>query len=109
MSLGGYLAARAAAFEPRFKAAIFFDGIYSLYDSVRGALSPDALDAFDARRFFALQRSRRQKMQTNTQLRWTFDQGVFSFGSSSCYDFVVSFQKMTLDGGGQNASRVQVW
>jgi hypothetical protein len=54
MSLGGYLAARAAAFEPRFKAAIFFDGIYSLYDSVRGALSPDALDAFDARRFFAL-------------------------------------------------------
>jgi len=32
MSLGGSLAARAAAFEPRFKAVILYDGVWSLYD-----------------------------------------------------------------------------
>jgi pimeloyl-ACP methyl ester carboxylesterase len=99
MSLGGYLAARAAAFEPRFKAAIFYDGVYSLYDSMRSVLSSAALDAFDAEDAPRFDEIVTQEMQTNTQLRWTFDQGVFSFGSSSFYDFVVATQKMTLDGG----------
>lgn len=99
LSLGGYLAARAAAFEPRFKAAIFFDGVYSLYDSFRGVLSSDVLDAFDADDATRFNELVGKEMQSSTQLRWSFDQGVFSFGSSSFYDFLVSSQKMTLDGG----------
>ncbi len=99
MSLGGYLAARAAAFEPRFKAAIFYDGVYSLYDSLRSVLSSDALDAFDAEDAPHFNDIAGKEIQNNTQLRWALEQGVFSFGSSSFYDFVVSTQKMTLDGG----------
>jgi pimeloyl-ACP methyl ester carboxylesterase len=99
MSLGGYLAARAVAFEPRFKAAIFFDGVYSFNDSLRGVLSPAALDALEAKDSSGFNKLIAKDIQTNTQLRWTFTQGTFSFGTETFYDFAVACQKMTLAGG----------
>jgi hypothetical protein len=66
---------------------------------MRSVLSSAALDAFDAEDASRFNEVVTQEMQTNTQLRWTFDQGVFSFGSSSFYDFTVSTRQMTLDGG----------
>ena len=99
MSLGGYLAARAAAFEPRFKAVILYDGVYSLYDSMRSVLSAAALDALDAQDASRFELIVDREMDANTQLRWTVTQAKYSFGLSSIYDFTVATQKMTLDGG----------
>jgi dienelactone hydrolase len=48
MSLGGYLAARAAAFEHRFRATVLFDGVYDFHESVRGMLPKQAVVALDA-------------------------------------------------------------
>ncbi|MCP9327606.1 alpha/beta fold hydrolase [Liquorilactobacillus satsumensis] len=45
MSLGGYLAVRAAAFEPRIKKVIAFDVYYSMLDSFTMKLSPQARTA----------------------------------------------------------------
>jgi pimeloyl-ACP methyl ester carboxylesterase len=97
MSLGGYLAARAAAHEPRFKAVILYDGVWSLYDSIRGVLSPEALQALDAEDSAGFDQIVAEQMQTNTQLRWTFTQGTFCFGSGSLYEFVDASRSMTLD------------
>lgn len=99
MSLGGYLAARAAAFEPRLKAAIFFDGVYSFEDSLRAVLSPAAARAFDTGDASAFDSIITDEIRSNTLLRWTFTQGTFSFGTESFYDFAVTCQRMTLDGG----------
>lgn len=99
MSLGGYLGARAAAFEPRFKAAIFFDGVYSFEDCVRGVLSPAATTAFDNGDASRFDEIIADEIRANTLLRWNFTQGTFSFGTESYYEFAVACQKMTLDGG----------
>jgi pimeloyl-ACP methyl ester carboxylesterase len=99
MSLGGYLAARAVAYEPRFKAAILYDGVWSLYDSLRGVLSPQALKALDAEDVSGFNDIIAEAIQNNTQLRWTFTQGTYCFDSKSFYDFAVASKKMSLDDG----------
>lgn len=43
MSLGGYLAIRAAAFEPRIKNVIAFDTFYSMFDALIGKRSKDSI------------------------------------------------------------------
>ena len=97
MSLGGYLAARAAAFEPRFKAVILYDGVWSFYDSIVGILSPEAKKALDDEDAATYNDLIGKAMAANTQVRWTFTQGLFSFGSASYYDLTVESKKMSLD------------
>lgn len=97
MSLGGYLAARAVAFEPRFAAAILFDGVWSLVDSIWGILSPEAKAAFEAGDAATYDRIVGEAMAADTQVRWTFTQGTFSFGVPSPYALTVESTKMTLD------------
>jgi FrsA-like alpha/beta hydrolase family protein len=48
MSLGGYFAARAAAFEHGFKAAVFFNGMWSAHGAIRASMPKDAIAALDA-------------------------------------------------------------
>ena len=50
MSLGGYFAARAAAFEHRFRAVIFYDAVYDFFECVRGAIPKQALTAYAMKR-----------------------------------------------------------
>jgi pimeloyl-ACP methyl ester carboxylesterase len=99
MSLGGYLGARAAAYEPRFKAAILFDGVWSFYDSILGILSPEAKEALDNEDADTYNDLIDKAMAANTQLRWTFTQGTFSFGVTTAYELTLESKKMTLDGG----------
>jgi pimeloyl-ACP methyl ester carboxylesterase len=97
MSLGGYLAARAAAFEPRFKAVILFDGVWSFYDAIVSILSPEAKKALDDEDAATYNDLVGKAMDANTQVRWTFTQGLFSFGAKSYYDLTVESKKMSLD------------
>ncbi|WP_422743469.1 alpha/beta hydrolase family protein [Mycobacterium sp. WMMD1722] len=99
MSLGGYLAARAAAFEPRLKAAILFDGVWSLYDSIVKIMGDEAAKALEDEDADTFNKLAQKLMDANTQMRWTFDQGTWSFGQKTPYDFMVECKKMTLDGG----------
>lgn len=46
MSLGGYLAARAAAFEPRLAAVICLDGVFAFMPALESAM-PECVSAFD--------------------------------------------------------------
>ena len=98
MSLGGYLAARAVAFEHRFRAAVFYDGVYSFYDSIRGAMPKEALAALDAGDTLRCEEIVYQQMQSDTNLRWMVTQGVWSFGVFSFTDFVQKTKQYTLDG-----------
>ena len=95
MSLGGYFAARAAAFEYRFRAAILFDGMYSFYEVLQGMMPKGALEAGDAKTYAEIIR---EEMKTNAGLRWLIDQGVWSFGASSIADFINKTKLYTVDG-----------
>ncbi len=96
MSLGGYLAARAAAFEQRFSAAIFFDGVYDLYDSLQNMLPKESLAALDAGDTAKCEEIIRAGMKNNTGLRWAITQGVWSFGSSSIAHFIEQTKAYTV-------------
>jgi dienelactone hydrolase len=88
MSLGGLLAPRAAAFEHRFKAAIFFDGVYDFLDSILTILPPEAVEAWKAGNVIKTEEVTRKAMQQNTNLRWAVEQGVWSFGAENVAGFL---------------------
>jgi pimeloyl-ACP methyl ester carboxylesterase len=98
MSLGGYLAARAAAFEHRFRAAVFFDGVFDFYGSLRSALSKDALEALDAGDDPQFEKIIHGQTASNTNLRWMVTQGIWSFKVPGLIDFVNEAKKMTMNG-----------
>jgi pimeloyl-ACP methyl ester carboxylesterase len=98
MSLGGYFAARAVAFEHRFRAAVFYDGVYSLYDSFRGLLPQEAIAAYDSGDRARCERIVAERMANDTPLRWVATQGTWSMGASGIADLVDRSKAYTLAG-----------
>ncbi len=98
MSMGGYLAARAVAFEHRFRAAVFFDGVYDMHASLRALLPKEALAALDAGDARLCNEITDTLMQNNTTLRWCVTQGLWSFGADSVADFVAKAKPYTIEG-----------
>jgi pimeloyl-ACP methyl ester carboxylesterase len=96
MSLGGYFAARAAAFEHRFRAAVFFDGVYDLYESLHGTLPTEALNALEAGDTERSEQIIRLAMDKNTGLRWVVTQGLWSFNSPSISAFCEETRKYSI-------------
>lgn len=98
MSLGGYLAARAMAFEHRFKAAVFFDGVYDFGGALKQLLPSDAMQAFESGDAATGEKIVRPLMASNTNMRWAITQGLWSFGASNIADFVEKAQRMSMRG-----------
>ncbi|MDE1177002.1 MAG: alpha/beta fold hydrolase [Edaphobacter sp.] len=96
MSLGGYLAARAVAFEHRFRAAIFFGGVYDLHETIQHMMPKEAWAALEAGDTEDGETIIRAAMENNTGLRWAITQGVWSFGAASISDFISKTKKYTI-------------
>ena len=96
MSLGGLWAARAAAFEHRFRAAIFFDGVYDLHTALQRFLPAEAVAALQAGDVAKGETIIREAMKANTALRWAVTQGLWSFGVSSIAEFVEQTKQHTV-------------
>ncbi|MDR6955445.1 dienelactone hydrolase [Ancylobacter sp. 3268] len=98
MSFGGYLAARAAAFEHRFRAAVFFDGVYDFHETLRKLLPKEAMEAYDSGDRAKCERIVQEKMAANTALRWTVTQGTWTFGVSGIADLIDQTKAYTVAG-----------
>jgi pimeloyl-ACP methyl ester carboxylesterase len=96
MSLGGYFAARAAAFEHRFRAAVFFGGVYDFYETVQHMLPKEALAALDAGDTQKCEAILRIGMEKSTGLRWAVTQGLWSFGVSNIRELMNEIKKYTM-------------
>ncbi len=103
ISMGGYLAPRAAAFEHRLAAVIANPGVYDAFDSKGGRpreeLQKAAVHADETNKFL------RQQMKKNTGLRWHLQHGMFSFGKKSPLDFLLALSEYRLDGVVQRIQR----
>ena len=99
MSLGGYLAARAAAFEHRFKAVILYDGVYDFFQSVKNAMTPEALTALEEDDMVRFEEIVYKAMPGNTNLTWLVSNAVWTLGASGFGEAVNIGRKFTLDGG----------
>lgn len=87
-SLGGYLTARAAAFEHRVQALILNDGLFD-YHAAHTRIMPPFLSEWiaagrdeDANNVIGL------IMAVSTTTRWAMRNGVWTFGASSPADYV---------------------
>ncbi|KAK5710864.1 hypothetical protein LTR17_018674 [Elasticomyces elasticus] len=98
-SFGGFLAARAAAFEPRISAVLLDGGIFDTFDSFSSNLPPIALSMFNAGNktaFDTLLDSVSNDPDIPTTLRWGIQQGLWSFNTQSAYDFLQMTKLYTL-------------
>lgn len=98
-SLGGLLASRAAAFEPRIAAVGAIDGVYDFGATVTSQLPPIAkqwLKNGDRKPFNDLFAQALSDPTTPTGIRWGMEQGRWSFKSDDFFDFATDVQKYTL-------------
>jgi pimeloyl-ACP methyl ester carboxylesterase len=97
-SLGGYLAVRAAAFEPRLACVIAIDGVWSMLECFLIAF-PEAKDAYMRGDVEACDRAiDNLPTGTPTGRRWIHDQMKYSFQLSSGFEVLRRAEKMTLEG-----------
>jgi alpha-beta hydrolase superfamily lysophospholipase len=87
-SLGGYLAARAAAFEHRIAACVLHDGVWDFHSVIAAVASsaasvPGGLEALMAR---------------NTQARWAVRNGRWTFGVSGIDEMLKATEGYTMAG-----------
>ncbi|WP_433435797.1 alpha/beta hydrolase [Nonomuraea sp. CA-141351] len=98
LSFGGYLAPRAAAFEPRVRAVVTIDGLYDGYQSVLGLLTPELRNLLYAGNADDFNTAIRHAMAHNNALRWYIEQALWSFRVASPYEFFERARPYTLDG-----------
>jgi pimeloyl-ACP methyl ester carboxylesterase len=87
ISLGGYLAVRAAAFEPRIKRVVAFDVMLDFFQCVtsrRGAIAEVAINALVRLRLGTpLNMMARSLMKWDLYSRWGIQQGMHVMGAAS--------------------------
>jgi pimeloyl-ACP methyl ester carboxylesterase len=97
-SLGGYLVARAAAFETRAAALILDDGIFDFHAAIVHSV-PDFLSEWMTQGKDAEATAVAKLLMTrNTQVRWAFRNGIWVMGVDSIPEVARAFAKYTLEG-----------
>lgn len=92
MSLGGYLALRAAAYEKRVKKVIAYDILADFFDIVMHQIDPALRDIYKdmiiQEKAQEVNTSLKQLMEKSLMLEWAFMQGMHITGSNSPYEFI---------------------
>jgi pimeloyl-ACP methyl ester carboxylesterase len=95
ISLGGFLAPRAAAFEHRLAALIANDGVYTyrVGDKARAVTRMAALFGRSVAEY-----ALKKVMRRNTGIRWAIEHGMFAFRSRSIWDLIDATESWSLEG-----------
>ena len=111
ISLGGYLAPRAAAYEPRISAVIADGATYdvglNLLHGIQQAGGPLAEMNREEFRAYLLtdpaefNNAIRTEMETNTKSRWLNEHGMFAFDTTSPALFWAKWMDFTLEGSAE--------
>ncbi|CAM1510810.1 Fc.00g083230.m01.CDS01 [Cosmosporella sp. VM-42] len=81
-SWGGFLAARAAAFEPRLSAAILIDGVWDTYAGFSTMLSPELMAVYESGNYTKFDQevlSQLEAGKLSTNSAWALDYGLWAF------------------------------
>jgi len=101
LSMGGGLAPRAAAFDPRIRALICVDGIYDIGQAYTGrlGLGADTECRLTADTDPELDAALAQLMHSSPQFRWAARQGMWSFGVATPRAYLAASLAYNLRGG----------
>jgi pimeloyl-ACP methyl ester carboxylesterase len=97
-SLGGYLVARAAAFDSRIAALILDDGIYDFHSAMVNAIPPFLNEWVEQGRDDVAMPVLQLLMAVSTQARWALRNGKWAMGLDSLVDVPRAFKQYTLAG-----------
>jgi pimeloyl-ACP methyl ester carboxylesterase len=98
MSQGGYFAPRAAAFEPRIKALIAYDGVFNCHDAL-GIMMPPAVASFIEQGPIQFVDTLLHIITTlNPSVRWALTNGMWTYGVPTPREFLSKLKEYTLEG-----------
>lgn len=99
ISLGGYLAARAVAFERRISACILNDGVFDVYISFVRHMPKFITDIVENNiesKAEVINSAVEEAMEQNTGARWGYSHGMWVFGAASPFDLIRKTRAYTL-------------
>jgi pimeloyl-ACP methyl ester carboxylesterase len=99
ISLGGYLAARAAAFEDRLSACVLNDGVFDLHEAFVGKYRKTPLEPImTGTNADLINVAIAVTMGLNISARWGFAHGMWVFGVNTPFELVQKSIDFTLKG-----------
>lgn len=96
ISMGGYLAARAAAFEHRISACILYNGVYDGYDALASSLSKSLLNAIENGKQEIVNAAFEILMDSDPNIRFNMAHGMWTSGSNSPYELIMKSKDYTV-------------
>jgi pimeloyl-ACP methyl ester carboxylesterase len=99
LSFGGYLAPRAAAFEPRLAALVANGGVLDFFGNgvPPGMTRQDTVDYMKAEPQEVNLRMKHQ-MLASIETRWAMENGMFTFGAATVAEYLLKTSQYTLEG-----------
>ena len=95
ISMGGYLAARAAAFEERISACILDDGVYDIYQNNIDKLG-DLKDDVENGNSVVVNTAIETSMYFSTRIRWWISHGMWTYKAKDPLDYLHKNKDYTL-------------
>ncbi|HYF99661.1 MAG TPA: alpha/beta fold hydrolase [Candidatus Saccharimonadales bacterium] len=89
ISMGGYLAARAIAFEPRISACVLYNGVYDGYDSIRSGFPPELSKAVEQGDAEFVNSYLTRLMETDPNIKFNMKHGMYTSGTNSPYELII--------------------
>src|SRR5215212_2163707 len=96
ISMGGYLAARAAAFDNRISACILYNGVYDGYDATASSFPEPLLTAIDKSDSEYVNITITNLMESDPNIRFNIKHGMWTTGTHSPYELIIGSKKYTI-------------
>jgi len=88
ISMGGYLAARTIAFEPRISACVLYNGVYDGYDSIRSGFPSELSDAVEKGDSEFVNSYLNRLIETDPNIKFNMKHGMHTTGNNSPYQLI---------------------
>jgi pimeloyl-ACP methyl ester carboxylesterase len=102
ISMGGYLAARAAAFEDRLSACILYNGVYDGKEALESSFPPPLLKAINDGNENVVNKVIETLMETDSNIKFNITHGMRTFGIDSPYELIKKSSEFSLKEIAQN-------
>ncbi|KAK5054531.1 hypothetical protein LTR84_001422 [Exophiala bonariae] len=99
LSLGGYLAGRAACFEHRLAALILIDGIFDVSQTATALYGPDVMQYDHPDTIDQFHEAISLKGRSSTSIEWISGHFRWAFKTDTVYDALQKLKLMSLAGG----------
>lgn len=102
ISMGGYLAARAAAFEHRIAACVLYNGVFDGYDALASSLPKSLLTAIENGKQEIVNTTFDILMDSDTNIKFNMKHGMWTTGTNSPFELIINSKNYTIKDIAQN-------